>query len=225
MEIESQRDYFSLLISAYLRGDLDAEDVVKLEAAAKKDPEIAADIELQRNLRAAAADDKPVDGGWDRLQAAIRSEAERPQADVPTLSLVSSQEEITTVAAINAANSNQPSGVNPFWRIAAVALAVVSLGQVALSGMETESASDVYLTVSETGYLPHATLKVGFSEAALLADMTDILTQTNGKVVNGPSALGLYSVTYETPSSCSAAHSKLSHATVNPNVETVSECE
>ena len=224
MEIESQRDYYSLLISAYLRGDLDAEDVVKLEAAAKKDPEIAADIELQRNLRA-AADDKPVDGGWDRLQAAIRSEAERPQADVPTLSLVSSQEEITTVAAINAANSNQPSGVNPFWRIAAVALAVVSLGQVALSGMETESASDVYLTVSETGYLPNATLKVGFSEAALLADMTDILTQTNGKVVNGPSALGLYSVTYETPSSCSAAQSKLSHATVNPNVETVSECE
>ncbi|WP_427454429.1 hypothetical protein [Litorimonas sp. WD9-15] len=225
MEIENQRDYFSLLIPGYLRGDLDLEEVKKLESAAEQDAEIAADIKLQRNLRAAMSDEKPAEDGWDRLQAAMRTDATEAKANAPALSLVPSQNEIPTPAPIKAANSNEPSGVNPFWRIAAVALAVVGLGHITLSGMQAEPGSDVYLTVSEAGYVPNATLKVGFSESALLSDMTDILTETGGQIINGPSTLGLYSVTYETPDSCITAQLKLSRGTTNPTVETISECE
>ena len=225
MEIENQRDYFSLLIPAYLRGDLDVGDVAKLEAAAKQDPEIAADIKLQKNLRAAMAEETPAEGGWNRLQAAMRSETTELQEDAPALSLVSSQDEIPKAAPPHAANSNEPSGVNPFWRIAAVALAVVGLGQVSLSTMKAEPANDVYLTASEAGYVPNATLKLGFSESALLRDMTGILRATDGRIINGPSALGLYSVTFETPDLCSTAQVKLSQAMANSTVEVVSECE
>lgn len=219
--MENQRDYFSLLIPAYLRGELEREDVAKLEAAAKTDPEIAADIDFQRNLRSAAVEDVSEESGWDRLQAAMKSEAPAP-AKTPVLALVSSQTDISSPIA---ANSNDPKSVSPFWRIAAIALAVASIGQVTLSAMNTEPAADIYLTASEAGYIQDATLKVGFSETALLGDVTNILTETDGKIVDGPSALGLYAVTYQSPEACIAAQARLSNSETQPLVGTVSQCE
>jgi len=227
MEIEIQRDYFSLLIPAYLRGDLDSEKVVELEAAAKLDPEIAADIELQHNLKEAMAlsVETPAEDGWDKLQAAMVTDRPPQQKSTPSLALVSSQDKAEEAKNIMAANSNQPKGVNPFWRIAAVALAIVGVTQISFSGANSESPSNLYLTASEAGHEPNATLKLGFAETALLRDMTDILAETGGKIINGPSALGLYSVTFETSESCLSAYVKLSSAELPLGVETLSECE
>jgi len=220
--MENQRDYFSLLIPAYLRGELDKEDVSKLEAAARKDPEIAADIEFQRNLRSAAAEDLSKESGWSRLQAAMKSEASVFAPETPALALVSSQEDVPSM---KAANSNEPTGVSPFWRIAAVALAVVGIGHVTLNALQTEPAEDIYLTVSEAGYTQDATLKVGFSETALLTDISNFLRDTDGKIIEGPSALGLYSIAYKTSEACAAANARLSNLGDQPDVETVSGCE
>jgi len=227
MEIENRRDYFSLLIPAYLRGDLDSEKVLELEAAAKLDSEISADIELQRNLKelVTLSEEKPAEDGWEKLQAAMRTEGSQQQKNTPSLALVSSRDKVEETKDITAANSNEPKGVNPFWRIAAVALAIVGVTQLSLSGENSESSSDLYLTASEAGHEPNATLKLGFSETALLSDMTHILAETDGKIINGPSALGLYSVTFATSEACLEAHAKLSRIDVFLDVETISECE
>jgi len=155
MEIENQRDYFSLLIPAYLRGGLDSEEVAELEAAAKLDPEIAADIELQRNLKEiiTLSEEKPAKDGWDKLQAAMGADVPLQQKSTPSLALVA------------------------------------------------------------------------FKETALLSDMTDILAETGGKIINGPSALGLYSVTFETSEACLSAHAKLSSQDIPLDVETLSDCD
>jgi len=128
----NQRDYFSLLIPAYLRGGLDSEEVAELEAAAKLDPEIAADIELQRNLKEiiTLSEEKPAKDGWDKLQAAMGADVPLQQKSTPSLALVSSQEKVEETKGVAAANSNEAKGVNPFWRIAAVALAVVGVTQL-----------------------------------------------------------------------------------------------
>jgi len=185
MEIENRRDYFSLLIPAYLRGDLDSEKVLELEAAAKLDSEISADIELQRNLKelVTLSEEKPAEDGWEKLQAAMRTEGSQQQKNTPSLALVSSRDKVEETKDITAANSNEPKGVNPFWRIAAVALAIVGVTQLSLSGENSESSSDLYLTASEAGHEPNATLKLGFSETALLSDMTHILAETDLGIV------------------------------------------
>lgn len=227
MEIENQRDYFSLLIPAYLRGDLASEKVLELEAAAKLDPEIAADIELQRNLREfiTLSEEKPAEDGWEKLQAAMAAAVPPQQESTPSLALVPSQDKVEEPRNLMAANSNEPKGVNPFWRIAAIALAIVGVTQISFSGANSESPSNLYLTASEAGHTPNATLKLGFAETALLSDMTDILGQTGGKIINGPSALGLYSVTFETSEACLSAYVKLSSAELPLDVETLSACE
>lgn len=227
MEIENQRDYFSLLIPAYLRGDLDSEAVAELEAAAKLDPEIAADIELQRNLKEAItlSEEKPAENGWDKLQAAMGADVPLQQKNTPSLALVSSQEKVEETTDVAAVNSNAAKGVNPFWRIAAVALAIVGVTQLSLFGANNESQSNLYLTASEAGHAPNATLKLGFKETALLSDMTDVLAETGGKIINGPSALGLYAVTFETSEACLSAHEKLSSKDIPLDVETLSDCD
>ena len=226
MEIENRRDYFSLMIPAYLRGDLDSEKVVELEAAAKRDLEIAADIELQRNLMdvVTLSDETPAEDGWEKLQAAMRSDISQQPKNASSLALVSSQDKAGEIKGVLAANSNEPRGVNPFWRIAAVALAIVGLTQFSLSGADSDASSNLYLTASEAGHVPNATLKLGFSDMALLSDMTDILEEVDGKIINGPSALGLYSVTFKTSELCLGAHAKLSRPNLSLDVETISEC-
>jgi hypothetical protein len=227
MDTENQRDYFSLLIPAYLRGDLEPEKVLELEAAAKRDPEIAADIDLQRNIKEVVtlSDEMSAEGGWEKLQAAMRSEITETPKNAPSLALVSSENEATETKRVLAANSNEHKGVSPFWRIAAVALAIVGVTQFSLSGANNETSRNLYLTASEAGHVPNATLKLGFSQTAILSDLTDILAETGGKIINGPSALGLYSVTFESSESCLEAHAKLSRKDTSLDVETLSECE
>jgi len=191
------------------------------------DLEIAADIELQRNLKEiiTLSEEKPAEDGWDKLQAAMEADVPAQQKGTPSLALVSSREKVEQAKDVAAANSNELKGVNPFWRIAAVALAIVGVTQLSLFGTNGESQSNLYLTASEAGHEPNATLKLGFKETALLSDMTDILAETGGKIINGPSSLGLYSVTFETSEACLSAHEMLSSKDISLDVATLSDCD
>jgi len=73
----SFNDKISLMIPAYLRGELSEEDRQQVEKLAAENPDIAADIEFQRNIKLALSKDEntyePGDLGWAKLSKAMQS--------------------------------------------------------------------------------------------------------------------------------------------------------
>lgn len=230
--MDNHIDNWILKIPAYLRGELSDAERQELKQAAELNPAIADEITFQQNLRLAVPEvDLPTDG-WNKLQAAMRAESSEAKAEVKhasPLKLVSSTERPKVVSNAReienqAANSNTPSGVNPFWRIAAAVLAVVGIGQAGLLAVSGGETKEVYLTASEPA-IEMATFQIGFADDALVRDISDALTAVNGTVIDGPSALGLYRVAFSEAEACKAARMELSENPPPKLIETVSACE
>ncbi|MEM6850281.1 MAG: hypothetical protein AAF527_01075 [Pseudomonadota bacterium] len=83
-----------------------------------------------------------------------------------------------------------------YWRIAAMALAAVALGQLALMLSATTDAPEdgVYITASQAETA--TSLKVAFMPSASEGEIRTLLRSVNGEIVSGPSALGLYTVRF-----------------------------
>jgi len=69
---------FSLMIPAYLRGDLSEEEKAQIEKSAEENAVIAAEIEFQKrlidSLKETHKDDSFNESGWLRLRDSIRKE-------------------------------------------------------------------------------------------------------------------------------------------------------
>ena len=208
-EPHSFRERISLLVPAYLRGELSAEERLQVEAAAKSDPAIADDIRFQRELRRTlqSGGGQPVDeaAGLDRLMASVRVEVAPVTEPSPTIKPV-------PVAANDA-------GASPrLWRIAAAALATLAVGQGIFIGTQIGDAPG-YTLASEAS--TQAVRKVAFAPDAALSDIELLLRDVDAEIVAGPGALGLYTLGFGSEAACAAASTLESQ----PILSTVSSCD
>jgi len=202
-------DKIGLEIPAYLRGELSPADMQRIEALAAKNPEIAADIEFQRNLmnavKAGSTGESLGDFGWARLSQAMNEDSAA----------------VDEILAPNVSNDNVAQPMK-FWRIAAAALAVVALGQAGFIASQTGDQGDEarYVTVSEA---PFIGVDIAFTNDASQMHVTELLQDVDGEFVSGPSGLGLYKVKFASKEACLAAVKAFNAA--DKVIETSSNCK
>lgn len=164
----------SELVLDYVRGTASDEATVAIEARLEIDRELADEVAYLQGLHRAVSPLKK-DGmsdelGWRRLSKAIASESGR-----------------------TAANDNAK-----IWKYAAAAFAVVAAIQTAiLIQPSAQNPTETYVTASANDADTHA-VNIIFNDATTADDITRVLNAVNGEFVAGPSALGLYTIAFET---------------------------
>ena len=100
---------------------------------------------------------------------------------------------ITAEQAPVAANDN-----SRIWKYAAAALAIVAALQTAvLIQPSTQAPAEIYVTASANDANTPA-VNVIFQPSAPAEALTRVLKQVDGEIIAGPSAIGLYTVAFET---------------------------
>ncbi len=171
------------LILAYVQGKLTEADATAFEQALEQDADMAAEILALRAARSefAQEDDQLEAGpGWDRLEAAI-------DATAP-------------------ANDNRPLRLS-LWQAGGLIAASLALWQVAVVPLTQPQRLPGYEAVSEDAAGP--VLQVMFSGTASVADVTAMLRDTGGTVVDGPGALGLYRIAFDSTDQMEVARAVL----------------
>lgn len=198
----SVEDKISLMIPAYLRGELSERERIEIESYAAKNPTVAADIEFQRNLKSGlqtnSDDFEPGDLGWARLSKAMQNSN-------------------------NVASETKTKPV--IWRSAAAVLAVAVVGQAGVIGTmvaSNDAATPQYVTVSDVPKQLNM-VKIGFNPQVTELQLRKSLHEAEATIVAGPSSLGLYDIQFKSAEACVGGVTTL---TLNSSiVETVSSCE
>jgi anti-sigma factor RsiW len=154
----------------YLQGRLAPEDRARFEAALVTDASLAAEVDVMRAVRedlAAGPRHEQAEAVWEKLAAAI---------DAPPI----------------AANQNRAPWLQ-LARYAAVAVVAVVSWQVAVAPLIT-GAPPLYRAATESA--DGLVLQVRFADDATMAQITALLTELNGTIADGPSALGLVRVAF-----------------------------
>ncbi len=167
----------------YMQNRMGAEDRAAFEAEIARRPDLRAEIDaLEAAVARIGAEPVPEgarDAGWDRLSAAIG--AERPM----------------------------PANVNraPQWlKVASIVAASVLVWQVAVVPR---------LPGPDQGFVPASqsvegpVLRVAFAEGAMLAEVSALLRDLGARVVDGPGAIGLYTLAFEDDAARDAAEAAL----------------
>jgi len=198
-------DKISLMIPAYLRGELSDAERQEVEMLAEKNPSIAADIEFQKNLKTALKSDEdtfqPGELGWARLSKAMAEDDANKSAIVESV-------------------LKAPK----FWKYAAAILVVAAVGQAGVIGsMASKSGENSqYLTASENiPSLP--SVKLGFNPDISADKITETLQSAEVSIIAGPSSLGLYDIQFSSAEACVQGVKNLK---ANPDVvDMVTACE
>lgn len=173
-------------IQAYILGKLDAEQAAQIEAASEGDKELAAELAIwaaARDLQVEdAASSDPGAFGWARIERAIDAQS-----------------------AARSANDNSPSGrpvwfrnvIAPWQAAAAVAAAVLGW-QVAVVPAITNPGADEApaYELASGGEESEFTLRIAFTDTATEADLRAVLREVDARIVDGPSAIGLYTLSF-----------------------------
>lgn len=165
----------------YLSGRMSDSKAAEIESAVQDDPHLAAEIALMRSAREAlaegSAENSPGALGWARLERAIDAEA------TPTA----------------------PRAQPRTWLIAAsVAVAAVAVWQVVAVPVLTGPGEGYVTATGETETdLPTAT--VAFAPGATEERIRALLGETGAQVTAGPSAIGLWQLSFETEAARDAA--------------------
>jgi len=166
---------------------LEGEEKAEIEAAVAADADLAEQLSVLRAMRTTMQAEEEVQSpgefGLARLQRDIRQTGRAPVA----------------------ANVNAPR-TSGLWRIAAMVavtlLAAQSLYLVSQSGVDD-------LTLAGVEQSLDFALQVGFVQTATEAEIRTLLLDGNLVIVDGPSALGLYTLTTPDPESREAAFAYL----------------
>jgi len=181
----TQEETFSLLTPRYLRGELSAVERAEFETYLNENPDFQADIEFQRNLMAAKADEpdpSEFEFGWAKLSRSIDNL--EPQ----------------NTAALNV--ETEPKNTSVFggmWKVAALALACISIGQAFyITNSETPSQ---YQFASETD-APGVSLQLSFKSDVNFTAVSDLLVNHKSQIISGPSKLGIYTLSFPDKENC-----------------------
>ena len=184
----------SQMLLAYAQNRLNKDDRAKVDAEIATNVTLAEELAYYQGLAKAAAAQKseasPNELGWARLTKAIDAEQNRVD-DAPA-----------------AANDN-----TGFWRKACAALGLIAVVQGAFLGAAYFSPSheeSVYETATASTVAFES--KVIFAPNATEADITMLLREVDGEIVNGPSALGAYTVRFNSGDERTAGLERFSNA-------------
>ena len=181
----TQEETFSLLTPRYLRGELSAAEIAEFETYLNENPDFQADIEFQRNLMEARADEpdsSEFEFGWARLSRSIDN--------------LESQ----NTAALNVETEPKNTAVfGGMWKIAALALACLSIGQAFY--ITNSDSSGQYKLASETD-APGVSLQLSFKSDVNFTDVSNLLVNHNSQIISGPSKLGIYTVSFPDKENC-----------------------
>ncbi|MEM1194092.1 MAG: hypothetical protein AAGH42_11955 [Pseudomonadota bacterium] len=165
-----------------------------LETYADARPALAEELAYYRGVSTATADktetSKPNELGWARLTRAIDKEEMAQRAKVES-------DPIQAVVS---------SSVSPLWRYAAVILGLLTFmqGAVLINGQARFDDDTRYVTVSDAQ--EKFELKLIFQPDTTENAIRNLLRKTGGEITAGPSAIGLYTIKFETQESLSAAN-------------------
>jgi anti-sigma factor RsiW len=158
----------------YVRGAASPALAERIEATMARDPAFKAEIALMRGLKPAleGADTGPssAEFGWRRLEAEIRRDGAQPRG-APLLRQVA------------------------ILRVAAVLLVIVGLGQAGyIASLLNTGEEPTYHTATKA--TEAYALGIAFAPEATAAEIGQLLRDADARVIDGPSALGLYRVAF-----------------------------
>lgn len=168
---------------AFTQSRLSPQDRQAFELEMSNDPDLRAQVAVMTAVRDAFAndgDDKP-SGIWNDL-------SDRIDAEAP-----------------HAANDNRRFGFSVL-KVASIALAAIIGWQIVENTIFSQDGA-AFQTASMADIGP--SFQVFFTADAGLSDITLLLTEFNGRIVDGPSALGIYTVAFTDVSERDAAFSVL----------------
>lgn len=184
----TRKDTFSLLVPRYLRDELTGDEQAEFQSYLEENPDFQLDIDFQRNLMSARSDNNEMVGaefGWAKLSRSIDSlEADKQ----PVEDIVAAPKETSRISSL--------------WRIAAVALACISVGQMLY--ITNSGSPDSYQLASEN-VTSGTTLQVGFVADTDSHAISDFLLAQEAQITAGPSKLGIYTLSFNNEESCDAA--------------------
>lgn len=157
---------------AYMQGRLAGPDQSDFEAEVQSDRALAAEVDVLHAVKSEfRRESEPGDlsKGWDRLSDAIDN-------PVPV-----------------AANDNRFPRLS-LIQVAAVVVAAVMIWEVAVAPSSMVRGPAEYQTVSENAADP--VLQVILKETATIGDVATILRDLDGTITGGPSAVGIYRVSF-----------------------------
>lgn len=169
---------------AYVQGRASAELTGRIAEAATNDPALSADIALMQALKPGLADQcdsaPTTEFGWKKLERAL--EADR-----------------------RAAVQTTPPATPWYFKIAAALLAVIVVGQAAY--IATRDDQSVFRTASdaEDGFV----LGVAFAADASMTEVANLLVLVNAQIVEGPSALNLFRLSFASDTAMTEGRARL----------------
>jgi len=184
----TRKDTFSLLVPRYLRGDLTVAEKAEFQSYLEENPDFQSDIDFQSNLMSARSNDSDISGaefGWARLSRSIDSLEANKQ---PELDNIAAQEKTPRISGL--------------WRIAAVALACLSIGQMLY--ITNSGTTDSYQLASEN-VTSGTTLQIGFAADIDSHAISNFLLAHEAQITSGPSKLGIYTLSFSSEKNCDAA--------------------
>lgn len=177
---EMSREEIEALLVFLANDTLEGEERKAVEAAVAADPQLAGELEVLKTMRREMqAEDvqSPGEMGLARLMREIDAEAESPvvpQAGLPEA-------------------ANLPTAPGSFWKIAAVVLFGLVVVQTAYIGYD--DGTDFELAGGEEAPVSaEHTIRVAFEADAAEADIRALLLEQGLVIVDGPSAIGLYTL-------------------------------
>ncbi|MEM0990040.1 MAG: hypothetical protein AAGK00_14275 [Pseudomonadota bacterium] len=165
---------------AHIRGEATPETSNEIERAMAESPALRAEIATMQSLDVALKQPDgsaaPGDFAWRRLEAEIRRET----------------------------TSNQQKQRSVRWRAAAVFLGVAVLGQGAYITWTSATRDGAeFRTVTEAA--DQHVLAIGLAPGASVTALTALLRQSEGRIVDGPGASGLFRVAFQSAAERDAA--------------------
>ena len=182
-------DTFSLLVPRYLRGELSGTEKAEFESYIDENPDFKTEIEFQRNLMAARPDEGTAIGlefGWAKLSRTIDSLEAEENPPLDRQAMVEPQNK---------------SFLGNMWKIAAVMLACLSIGQALYI---TNSEPSEYQLASENN-AAGITLQVEFESSLSLNEITRFLVEHKSQIISGPGNLGIYTLSFSDIKRCEFA--------------------
>jgi hypothetical protein len=177
---EMSREEIEALLVFLANDTLEGDERKVVEAAVAADPQLAGELEALKTMRREMQDEdvqSPGEMGLARLMREIDAEAASPvvpQAGLPEA-------------------ANLPTAPGGFWKIAAVVLFGLVVVQTAYIGYE--GGTDFELAGGEEAPVSaEHTIRVAFAEDSAEADIRALLLEQGLVIVDGPSAIGLYTL-------------------------------
>ena len=175
---------------AFVHGRLPENEAARIATEAGRQPDLAAEIALIRGITAAAAaeatDPAPGELGWARLSRAIDAEPVRPGLH----------------------------HARRLWPLAAAAAAAVLVWQlIAVPFVLPPTEMPEYAPVSERP-AGEPTLSVAFLPEATEADMRALLQEIDARISDGPSAIGLWQLSFADAAARDAGLARLQSAVI-----------